>query len=52
LAMAMPDCIHNLEEHVLGLAVITEVMTFFGDLGKQITLRAVFKNNISAIRAV
>ena len=50
--MAMLDCGKKLQKHVLGLEIITNVVAFLGDLGKQIALLAVLEDNVCALRAV
>lgn len=52
LGMAMLDCGKKLQKHVLGLEIITDVVAFLGDLGKQIAFLAVLENNVCALRAV
>lgn len=50
--VAMADSIQDLEEHTLGLVVVGDVVAFVGDLGKQISLGTILKNDIRALGAI
>ena len=47
--MAVLDSIQNLEKSPLGKGVVTDILASFGDVGKEITLRAVLNDNVGAI---
>jgi hypothetical protein len=44
--------IQDLEENTPGKFVIANVLSSFGDVGKEISLRAIFNDNICAVRSV
>ena len=48
----MLDSGENLQKHLLGLEVVSNVMALFGDLGEQVAFRTILNHNIRAIRAV
>lgn len=52
LLMAILHSTKDLKEHLTGLRVVLNVVAFLGDLGKEVTFRAVLKNNKSGIPAV
>lgn len=52
LGMAIPDGIQDLEERAFGLVIVTDIVIFFGDLGKQITFGTILENDERAFRAV
>jgi len=44
--------IKDLEKSPLGKSIITDVLSSFGDIGKEISLRAVLNDDVRAIRRV
>lgn len=42
----------NLQEHLLGLEVVSNIVAFLGDLGEQIAFRAVLNHDICALGRV
>lgn len=49
MGMAVPDGIHDLEEDVLGLCILTQVISFLGDFGEEVTFWAVLQDDKGAI---
>lgn len=50
--MAMLDSSKNLQKHVLGLEIVSNVVAFLGDFGEEIALWTVFDHNVRALWAV
>lgn len=50
--MAVLHGIQDLEEGALGKRIIANILALLGDVGKQITFRAVFDDNVCAVRGV
>lgn len=49
IGMAVADGIHDLEEDMLGLCILSQIITLFGDLGEQVAFWAILKDDKSAI---
>lgn len=49
-AMAEAYSIQELEEHMPGQHIITNILTTFGDVVKKVTFWAVLQNNVDAVR--
>jgi hypothetical protein len=50
--MAILDSIQDLEESPLGKSIITNILSLFGDIRKEVTFGAVLNNNICAVWGV
>lgn len=44
--------IQDLEENLLGQVILTNILASLGDVQEQVTFRAIFENNVDAIRLV
>jgi len=52
LIVAVLNGTQDLKEHLAGLCIILNIVAFLGDLGEQVTFRAVLENNKGRIPAV
>lgn len=52
MSVAVAYCVENLQKDRTNFCVLADIRAIFCDLGEQVTFRAVFENNVCAVRCI